>query len=721
MSSLLDKNPCSLEKKIQVLAPLVEKIKKCSGNREKLALLDQFFEVKNFLKRPSFIRTFLAGLSLECEIIIKSLIAIGQGERVFYFPEELPNPTHKLRELLESLFSVEKFYSEIGGIVGYHWMMLQFLMVADEEKSLTDDVIYHRAEGIDISQKCQDMRRAAIWGIERLRELAEIYPVGGAADRLRLLDEKTGAPLPAAKLLFRGKTLLEGMINDLQAREYLHYKLYGNQIQTPIAMMTSQEKDNHAQILSICEEQRWFGRLKENFRFFCQSSVPTINKEGDWCLQSPMQLLLKPGGHGVIWKLARDEGVFDWLFSLNRKKALIRQINNPIAGLDDGLATFTGFGCAQNKIFGFASCPRQVKASEGINVLIEKRGVAKSEYTLTNIEYCDFKKFNIADIPCEMGSEYSQFSSNTNILFIDLSTICQTVSICPIPGMIVNLKMSAYRNERGEVKEEEIARLESTMQNIADCFKGSDKSTLSTFITHNARSKTISTVKREYAAEATLVETPEGCFLDTLKNGRELLVDTCGMHLPKLEFCDNPSFIFFYHPALGPLYPIISQKIRNGCMKEESELQLNISEIFMENLDLEGSLQIYADDVMGHEDQGILKYSENCGKCVLKNVKVRNAGIDWDAPNIFWKNEIFRKESCQIRIHGNGEFYAEDVTLNGNLIIEVEPMTRVIAFTQEGHVQFRRESISKPSWFWKYEVDANYNIVLKSQLQSYQK
>jgi len=57
--------------------------------------------------------------------------------------------------------------------------------------------------------------------------MAEIYPVGGAADRLRLQDEKTGSFLPAAQLLFGGKTLLESMIADLSAREYVHYKLFG--------------------------------------------------------------------------------------------------------------------------------------------------------------------------------------------------------------------------------------------------------------------------------------------------------------------------------------------------------------------------------------------------------------------------------------------------------------------------------------------------------------
>ncbi len=724
MSSLLDENASGLRKKINSLSSLLQDLKKCSTIVEKLDVLNRFSIVKKFLLEPSLIRTFLAGLSPECELIIKSIIAIDQAHRVFYTPPGISSSLQRLRELLDTLLPVEKFYSEIGGIVGYHCLMLQLLSSNDQQFD-SDNVEYHRAAGMDISQMDVEVRKAIFWGLQKMAEVAEIYPVGGAADRLRLQDEKTGHALPAAKLIFCGKTLLEGLISDLQAREYLHFKLFGIQICTPVSMMTSKEKDNHRQILSICEENQWFGRPKNSFRFFCQSAVPTMNKNGDWCLQSPMQLLLKPGGHGVIWKLARDEGVFDWLCSLGRKKALVRQINNPIASCDHGILAFMGLGCQENKTFGFASCPRQTQASEGVNVLIERRLEKGFEYVLTNIEYCDFKKFNIVDGPNEDGSSYSKFSSNTNILFIDLKTIMETVYHCPIPGMLINLKTSTYRNERGEVKEEEIARLESTMQNIADCFGErfenpliqSERHQLRTYLTYNERNKTISTVKKEYVLGSSILETPEGCFLDVLKNAGDLLIHFCGMGIPKFDeaaiLTQGPPFIFLYHPSLGPLYSIIGQKLRRGRIGNESELQLEISEVDIENLDIDGSVCIRAEQVIGHHENGILKYSEACGKCVLKNVQVRNQGIDRDAQNVFWKNEIFRKEACMIFIRGNGEFYAEDVCFEGNQHIIVEPGTRVTAESENGNLKFRTETIVQPSWIWKYDLDEDYNINLK--------
>lgn len=52
--------------------------------------------------------------------------------------------------------------------------------------------------------------------LQGLPYLGEIYPLGGAADRLGLVDPDTGECLPAAMLPYCGRTLLEGLIRDLQ-------------------------------------------------------------------------------------------------------------------------------------------------------------------------------------------------------------------------------------------------------------------------------------------------------------------------------------------------------------------------------------------------------------------------------------------------------------------------------------------------------------------------
>jgi hypothetical protein len=62
--------------------------------------------------------------------------------------------------------------------------------------------------------------------------------------------------------------------------------------------------------------------------------VPVISAEdGQWLATGPLQLMMKPGGHGAIWKLMADQQVFEWLAAQQRQAGIVRQISNPIAGV----------------------------------------------------------------------------------------------------------------------------------------------------------------------------------------------------------------------------------------------------------------------------------------------------------------------------------------------------------------------------------------------------
>lgn len=90
--------------------------------------------------------------------------------------------------------------------------------------------------------------------------------LAGAGDRLGLKCEVTGEGLPVAVLPYCGRPLLESLVRDLQAREFLYYKLHGVQQMTPIAIMTSDAKDNHRRVTDFIADCDWFGRGKESFR-----------------------------------------------------------------------------------------------------------------------------------------------------------------------------------------------------------------------------------------------------------------------------------------------------------------------------------------------------------------------------------------------------------------------------------------------------------------------
>ncbi len=690
------------------LLDLVNALKRCSSDKERLALLEQEERVGIFFQHAPWIKERCGQLEIEEALILHSLIAIDEGDLL----------SGELQSLLGDLIPVERFYKALGGVVGYHMLMLSLLdRKTRGDKNATCP--YSPPVGVDISTLTPQVCFYIAEGIEALAHLAEIYVVGGAADRLRLYDPVSGQPWPAAKLPFCGQSLLKGLIRDLQAREWLYFKLFSQQLTTPVALMTSSEKNNHEQIEKLCKEEGWFGRDQRQFFLFQQPLVPTMDLEGRWCVWGKGKLLMKPGGHGALWKKAQESGVFEWFKSQGRKKLLVRQINNPLAGIDYGLLAFCGVGCLEKKQFGFASCPRCIGSAEGVNVFIEKREGELFSYCLTNIEYCDFAKFSIQDSPTIPGGTTSQFPSNTNILFADINAVEAQLVQCPVPGMLVNVRSIVFTDEEGVVQEKEVVRLESTMQNLADNFvyrssfpMAPREVPLETFLTYNKRHKTISTTKK-MGASASLLETPEGGFYDVILNAHELLSEQCRMQIPPLssplEFLEQgPPFFFFYHPALGPLFSLIGQKVCGGSISWGSELSLEIAEVAIEELTLEGVLQVSATQILGGTDElGVIRYSDQVGQCVLRHVTVKNKGIDREAPNQYWERKIAYKERCEILIHGDGEFFAEYLTLSGDLRIEVEKGVRLIAFEQEGQLLFRKEPLQKKRWVYHLKKDGS--------------
>lgn len=694
-----------IQDKIQYAEKLLLQLEKLGSSEQKAAFLrEKIPQNDNFLDWLTLLPPYEQYLLL-CPAVLK------QGEKLY------SQKTDKLTELLKTLDDIERFYENIGGIIGYHLAVLRLLSAQEE----VHQQLYQQPPKIDIQNPTEDVLAAIRSGIEQLEQLAELYPVGGAGDRLALMCPNEQEPLPAAQLPFLGRTLLEGLIQDLQAREYLHFQLVGKQCVTPVALMTSHEKANDYHIKKILEDNDYFGRTESAFKLFKQPMVPLMTDQGEWVVTEPMQLHLKPGGHGAIWRLAIREGVFDWFQKLGKKKGLVRQINNPIAGIDYGLLAFTGIGLKKDKAFGFAACPRRVHNAEGTDVLVETQEDGGYTYTLSNIEYTEFEKRGIEDRPADASGVYSAFPANTNILFFDIEEIRKAVQKNPIPGMILNMKAKMRVNG----SETFVGRLESTMQNISDVIVSRFKTKPSeqqlreipVYLTYNERRKTLSVTKNSFDPQKSPSGTPEGCFHEWMENIAELFA-LCKMELPSLPSVNDylkhgPSFNIHYHPALGPLFAIIAQKIRGGSLKDGSELILRIAQLELVNLQLDGSLIIHAESVMGKVDEkGILQYGIDNGKCALINCKVRNSGITKNRSNVYWKQEINREESLHIAIEGNGEFFAEDVTFNGSMHILVPDQHRVVATAKNGEIVLTKTRIQKPTWYWKYSFDSSDRIVL---------
>jgi hypothetical protein len=148
------------------------------------------------------------------------------------------------------------------------------------------------------------------------------------------------------------------------------------------------------------------------------------------------------------------------------------------------------------------------------------------------------------------------------------------------------------------------------------------------------------------------------------------------------------------HPALGPAFQAMSQKIQHGTIEKNGEMQLEIALLEITHLHLKGSLRVLGENILGKKNlDGSILFGQETSKCILRHIKVNNAGIDRKASQCYWANEIARTEELCITIEGNGEFIAENIEFNGNIHITVPSGYRVRA-TQEGKgVRLEKEEI----------------------------
>ncbi|RMZ54963.1 hypothetical protein APUTEX25_000480, partial [Auxenochlorella protothecoides] len=513
-------------------------------------------------------------------------------------------------------------------------------------------------------------RHLALLGVRDAYLLLVLVPLG---QRHVLTTIPTGLALndAFAKLLaslagYAGRSLLESLVRDTLAREHLHWRLHGGAPRptTPVAIMTSAAKGNAWRVEALCEARGWWGRGRDAFRLFSQPLVPVLSAaDARWLLPAPLAPLMKPGGHGVIWKLMLDEGVYDWLRGRGRAAAVLRQISNPLAGTDDTALALAGRGLARGKAFGFASCERVVGAAEGVNVLARfadeggdgSDAAPPPRYAVTNVEYTEF-------------------------------------------------------GARGL--------------------------------------------------------TPVGSFYDLQLNAAELL-GRCGFDVPQVGtvpeyLASGPGLIFLYHPALGPLWSVVAQKLRGGRLAPRAELQLEVAEADVQGLDLEGSLLVLADDVLGHmETPGAgaaaatppldplqpggaplhaaplpdrlprlpqpcdgeaevggacaenpdrhprLTFSSRCGRLRLRDLAVRNAGVDYaDPSNVYWRHAVARHAACRVHLHGHAELDAAGVTLVGDLDFHVPDGHRLTLRPDASPRGWSAvlEPIAAPSWNWRYAL-----------------
>lgn len=91
----------------------------------------------------------------------------------------------------------------------------------------------------------------------------------------------------------------------------------------------------------------------------------------------------------------------------------------------------------------------------------------------------------------------------------------------------------------------------------------------------------------------------------------------------------GPSFIFLFHPSLGPLWDVVAQKIQGGSLAPKAEMVLEVAEACLSQVHVEGSLQVQAHSVMGGSEHALaVNYNQIRSRHDLQ-LRQRNSRMLW--------------------------------------------------------------------------------------------
>ena len=598
----------SQRSELERLAPLREALLRCDGDlKMKTEVVDADPTVRAFVASNGPVARVLSNIGSEDSYLLKSPSPPGQVHVLENVSTQDPMTiANVIRPLVQTLRNVETFYDMLGGVVGYQFAALELI---HEQFGRPGPVLHERrghgrrrgesasrghgddryapAGGTGPARGRRSLRRARRHvGPRGVAEAGRGVPLGrrGRSTRARRRDDgrvaARGAPVVQRPDFDRGADP-----RSHRARVAVLQDVWASARHASRGDRRRRPRSNTRRISALMSQKNFFGQGENSFRLFEQPLVPVVTtRGGQWVTEGgdDLSVALKPGATAAIWKLMHDQGVFTWLEAKGRKGATVRQITNPMAGTDTILA-LAGVGAREDKALGFAGCERHLGASEGVNVLVERSrfedegtGGVEYSYGISNVEYTVLEQHGIDDTPVDEEATRAR-SPPTPTSSTSASARSARACCLPrgrLPSMLVNLSKPAMADgTKG-------GQLETSMQNIADVLmqrsKGRrctprDGATCPAVALYTLRRRITSSAKKKRNPDQSppnLAQTPDGSFLDLVKNAADLL-DRCGVSHPPPQtgtvedyLANGPGFIFCANPAIGPLWQVTEQKNR---------------------------------------------------------------------------------------------------------------------------------------------------------------
>jgi len=435
-------------------------------------------------------------------------------------------------------------------------------------------------------------------GLSIADKLSIVLVAGGRGDRLGYNGIKIGIPVD----LITGRRYVEHFLEGKKAIEE------ARNTRIPFTVMTSD--DNHETTKKLFQELGYSALSEDNgmtvmdkdgdgVNLMMQGLVPAVkNVNGDFALESPYKLLVKPHGHGDVHMLVKQHGLIDeWINAGKKYTVFIQDTNGQVLN-----AILSGLAVSDENRLDLSFVTVQRDAGEAAGAIIKLSNPRNKKDIVCNAEYNQLgpllQEAKGTDDVADPATGKSPYPANLNVYFIENGTYKETLEKTKgIMPEFANLKFTDSSKTTFQP-----ARLETMMQDIAMLLP---EAAIVGVVNYLDKRTIFSPVKNSFEGAVKKVET--GNYPDHMATGEgdyyrhnRRLLSFAGMRVNeegiqkssqgKIPYRDGAK-VSFYRNFATTAADVLS-KVKGGSITDRSVLVINGKGIYLEDVNIDGALII---------------------------------------------------------------------------------------------------------------------------------
>ena len=435
-------------------------------------------------------------------------------------------------------------------------------------------------------------------GLSIADKLSIVLVAGGRGDRLGYNGIKIGIPVD----LITGRRYVEHFLEGKKAIEE------ARNTRIPFAVMTSD--DNHETTKKLFQELGYSVLSEDNgmtvmdkdgdaVNLMMQGLVPAVkNVNGDFALESPYKLLVKPHGHGDVHMLVKQHGLIDeWIKAGKKYTVFIQDTNGQVLN-----AILSGLAVSDENRLDLSFVTVQRDAGEAAGAIIKLSNPRNKKDIVCNVEYNQLspllQEAKGTDDVADPATGKSPYPANLNVYFIENGAYKETLE--KTEGIMPEFANPKFTDSSKTTFQP--TRLETMMQDIAMLLPEAATVGVVNYLDKRA---IFSPVKNSFEGAVKKVET--GNYPDHMATGEgdhyrhnRRLLSFAGMRvneegIQKLSQGKIPyregAKVSFYRNFATTAADVLS-KVKGGSITDRSVLVINGEDVYLEDVNIDGALII---------------------------------------------------------------------------------------------------------------------------------